>query len=359
MAITVVVSCAVGAAYALQSSPTYTSQSTVRLSSLVENSLVNGLTLSEPVDIDPALIGGDVVLAPAAEALGESPEALRGAVSWEIVDDPYSQMQLVVRATGATAQQSQERATAVVDSYYAYIAEEFSRVQAALEERITTAQQNADAAQARATADPTDSVASAELSDALAQVSALQSQRTQLESAAEPFTVLIAASPGSSDQLSLTFVLTVAAIAGLIVGAGLAVLIDHLDDRLRRNRSISEVTEAPELGSLPFDRAADTNENRLPAAAPSSRSKARGAARLAEGVRNLRTSLQVLLPDDHPAFVVTSVAPGDGKSFLAANLAVSWARTGKRVIVVDGDLRRPNLAAYFPRSGARSVSPTC
>jgi len=65
-------------------------------------------------------------------------------------------------------------------------------------------------------------------------------------------------------------------------------------------------------------------------------------------VRDLRTSLRVLLVEQQsPILVVTSPEPGDGKTFVTANLAASWALTGARVIVVSADFRRPRLEEAF------------
>ncbi len=69
---------------------------------------------------------------------------------------------------------------------------------------------------------------------------------------------------------------------------------------------------------------------------------------MAESIRELRTSLRVLL-DQHPCpvLVVTSPEPGDGKTFVTANLAAAWARSGSKVIVVSADFRRPRLEEVF------------
>ena len=65
---------------------------------------------------------------------------------------------------------------------------------------------------------------------------------------------------------------------------------------------------------------------------------------LAESVRDLRTSLEVILEDKPcPVVMVTSASPEDGKTFVVANLAASWAISGKRVVVVSADLRRPRI----------------
>ncbi|MGF6596922.1 tyrosine-protein kinase Etk/Wzc [Paraburkholderia sp. GAS448] len=70
-----------------------------------------------------------------------------------------------------------------------------------------------------------------------------------------------------------------------------------------------------------------------------------------EGLRGLRATLQFGLIDTPNRIVAfTSPAPSDGKSFLCANLAALFAESGKRVLLIDADLRRGRLAQYFGRS---------
>ncbi|WP_341312396.1 polysaccharide biosynthesis tyrosine autokinase [Paraburkholderia sp. IMGN_8] len=70
-----------------------------------------------------------------------------------------------------------------------------------------------------------------------------------------------------------------------------------------------------------------------------------------EGLRGLRATLQFGLVDaPNRVVAITSPAPSDGKSFLCANLAALIAESGKRVLLIDADLRRGRLAQYFGRS---------
>ncbi|KQR74509.1 protein tyrosine kinase [Burkholderia sp. Leaf177] len=70
-----------------------------------------------------------------------------------------------------------------------------------------------------------------------------------------------------------------------------------------------------------------------------------------EGLRGLRATLQFALVDaPNRVIAITSPAPGDGKSFLAANLAALLAESGKRVLLIDADLRRGRLAHYLGKS---------
>jgi tyrosine-protein kinase Etk/Wzc len=70
-----------------------------------------------------------------------------------------------------------------------------------------------------------------------------------------------------------------------------------------------------------------------------------------EGLRGLRATLQFgLLDAPNRIIAITSPAPSDGKSFLSANLAALIAESGKRVLLIDADLRRGRLAQYLGRS---------
>src|SRR5207248_481091 len=68
----------------------------------------------------------------------------------------------------------------------------------------------------------------------------------------------------------------------------------------------------------------------------------------AEAFRNLRAALTLLGPEsERRIFLFTSALPNEGKSFTSANYAVALAQQGYRVLLVDGDLRRPSLHKIF------------
>ena len=68
----------------------------------------------------------------------------------------------------------------------------------------------------------------------------------------------------------------------------------------------------------------------------------------AEAFRSLRTSIQLNAPHRSlRVLVVTSAGPGEGKTFVASNLAIALAQAGKRVLLVDADLRRPAVHRVF------------
>jgi succinoglycan biosynthesis transport protein ExoP len=129
------------------------------------------------------------------------------------------------------------------------------------------------------------------------------------------------------------------AAAGLIVGIGLAALREALDTRLRDREVAERELPWPVLAELP-----DLNEkNAKPLATHDLPS-----GPVAESMRRLRTNIR-FLGGDKPirCVVVTSPQPADGKTFVAANLAIAYAQLGMRTLLVSGDLRRPSLDGYF------------
>ena len=147
--------------------------------------------------------------------------------------------------------------------------------------------------------------------------------------------------PSSPIGLSKTKILAIGLLAGLLVGCGAALMREQFDTRLRTSPDIAEVTNAPVLAELPQD--SDVRAGKVSIAlvqAPQSRT--------AESIRELRTSLRVILDDAPcPTIIVTSPEAGDGKTFVAANVAAAWALSGSKVIVISADFRRPRLEEVF------------
>ncbi|MEF3121219.1 CpsD/CapB family tyrosine-protein kinase [Kocuria flava] len=135
---------------------------------------------------------------------------------------------------------------------------------------------------------------------------------------------------------------------GIIGGLGLGLLYAFARWKMdRRIRSVEEVRETfgtPVLGIIPEDdRLADHRE-----IIETGTSGGRGHHAFSEALRELRTNLSFVSVDAPPrVVVVTSSMPGEGKSSITANLAVAIASTGRDVVVVDGDLRRPVMTELF------------
>ncbi|MFE5407290.1 polysaccharide biosynthesis tyrosine autokinase [Microbacterium sp. NPDC056569] len=149
--------------------------------------------------------------------------------------------------------------------------------------------------------------------------------------------------PTAPSSPNVRLSLALGALVGLALGIGYAVVRHVLDRRLRDPRDIERETGVPVVGTLPIDK--ELSVERGIADFDSQHS---ASAPLAEAMRELRTNLQFMDVDNPPrAIVVTSPLPGDGKSTMAANLAVSLAAAGRHVVLLDADLRRPMVASVF------------
>jgi succinoglycan biosynthesis transport protein ExoP len=136
-------------------------------------------------------------------------------------------------------------------------------------------------------------------------------------------------------------------IAALLLAAAAVALREVLDTRVRRSEEIEELLGVPILSRIPRYRVAGL-ATRDDVASPA-----------AEAFRILRTNLTFSLQARKATTVVaTSSAPAEGKSVSMANLALSFAASGKRTVLVDLDLRRPSQTTLFqlrPGPGFTSV----
>jgi capsular exopolysaccharide synthesis family protein len=130
-------------------------------------------------------------------------------------------------------------------------------------------------------------------------------------------------------------------LLGLVVGIGFAFLADALNTRVRSVKEIQEQLDLPLLGRLPEPpRKLRSNDQLIMLADPESDR--------AEAFRILATNIDfVNLDRAAKSIMISSAGRAEGKSTTAANLAVTFARAGRRVIVVDQDLRLPSLDRFF------------
>lgn len=126
---------------------------------------------------------------------------------------------------------------------------------------------------------------------------------------------------------------------GGLLGLGLAVLLHLRDHTVRSQADLDAMGLEPVLGSIPLDRRERLSELFV---------ADRVQTATAESFRHLRTNVQ-FLDVDRPihVVVVSSSVPGEGKSFVSRNLALSIAAADLRVLLVEADLRRPTLAEDF------------
>ena len=138
-------------------------------------------------------------------------------------------------------------------------------------------------------------------------------------------------------------------ILGLAAGGGLALTMEMTDRSFRSPAEIRKRLGLPILGHIPKLRLEEPAERASAAGIESSVvSFCRPTSTEAEAYRGVRTQLYFSTQGrGHQVIQVTSPNPGDGKSTLAANLAVSIAQSGKRVVLIDCDFRKPRVHKIF------------
>ena len=131
-----------------------------------------------------------------------------------------------------------------------------------------------------------------------------------------------------------------AAFLGLLVASGAVFVRELLDTSVRTADDIKGLTKAPVLAVVREDVGASRGHRLALVGAPFSP--------FSEAIRGLRTSMQFLAASEAvQVLVVTSTYPSEGKTTIAANLAVAHAQTGRRTLLVSADLRRPSADELF------------
>ncbi len=132
--------------------------------------------------------------------------------------------------------------------------------------------------------------------------------------------------------------LIIAVAIGMVAGAGLAFLLEYLDDTIKTPQDINQMLGLDTLGTIP--KITDGEDELVVADQPRSP--------VAESFRMLGTNLRFYSLDKTLSiFLVTSPEPESGKSVIVANLAAAIAMSGSKVIIVDADLRRPRQHILF------------
>ena len=149
-----------------------------------------------------------------------------------------------------------------------------------------------------------------------------------------------------------TVILT-ALVFSILAGIVVAFLMESLDTGLRSIAEIESITELPSLAIIPRARRASVDQaGTLTTAQRNIGILTQPKSQFAEAFRSLRTSLLLSTAGHPPKFIVlTSATPSEGKTTAASNLAAILAQRDTRVLLIDGDLRRPNIHHRFGLNG--------
>ena len=143
--------------------------------------------------------------------------------------------------------------------------------------------------------------------------------------------------------------LVLAFIVSLFGGIGLAFFVEYLDQSIKYPEETEQALGFPVLGMVPLLKGKEGNIDTVMKDLP------RSAA--AENYRSLRTSVMLSSSNQPPRkILVTSPEAGAGKSTTAINLAVAMAQSGKKVLLIDADMRKPRLHKIFKIKPEKGLS---
>lgn len=212
---------------------------------------------------------------------------------------------------------------------------------------VVTATNPSKTSLVRVTAEWSDPNQAAQLANAW--VKALQEEASKIaaDDGANPQVVinsmLPATVPSTHSSPKEPLNIALGTLLGLLASLGLVFLLEALDRRIRGTEDLQRAGVTP-IGAIPKASGLADGQRIL---AEADRQDA-GHFRVREAFNELRINLQYMNPDDPPRVItVTSTSPADGKSTVAANLALTLARAGVPVVLVDADLRRPTVATTF------------
>ncbi|MBT1167166.1 polysaccharide biosynthesis tyrosine autokinase [Bifidobacterium simiarum] len=144
--------------------------------------------------------------------------------------------------------------------------------------------------------------------------------------------------PTQQSSPNVPMFLAAAIVLGVVAGIGAALLKDMLNTKVDSSDDVRSITHASSLGTIAQNSSLDESRPVI---------VAQPAGREAEEFRRIRTNLSFLTTDENEhgrLIVITSTDPSEGKTTISSNIAVALAEEGKRVLLIDADLRHPSVA---------------
>lgn len=291
--------------------------------------LLNGNTLfnSDPDPTRTVQTNADVISSPSVAALVQrqlrTKEPISSLIDSILVTPSAVADVATIQATASSPRGAANLANAFANGYISY---------RQTTDRQTIANAVNGLRQSLATAAPGQGASIQSSLSTLQTLETLQTGNAELVAPATPDSTAVSPKP-TRDALF-------AVILGLLLGVGIAFLVDRLDQRLKSSDDIERAYDGyPVVATVPH------------LAAQSHRPQLYGPA--GEAYRMMREGLRFLDTDDSSrCFLVTSAAANEGKSTVAVNLASSLAAVGQRVILIEADMRHPTAAAWL---GAAAV----
>ncbi len=332
--VAVVITALAGALYAEQTKPSYQSTAVVLVPSSATGSASSSFTQLGAAPITTPTPTSPEVIDSVAKQLDISHSAAAALASQISANYEGATQFLAVTATtrlrGSAKTLANAFANAFVDDLLGQSAAQLASLQRA--QAKVSAQIQSLAAQ------PQTPLVRVQLSSATQTYATYQNQITALQVAPPAGSIYQIAGPATPTQGSKKKVIAIAALVGLLAGVGLALLRERFDTRIRGAEDVPE-GEAPALGELPL--AGALAAGNLPIVAEPE-------SLFADSVRQLRAALKSRLPEKGgTVIVVASADRGDGRTFVVANLAASFALPGQRVVAVTGDFGHPDLERIF------------
>lgn len=169
----------------------------------------------------------------------------------------------------------------------------------------------------------------------------------------------MASLPVRPSSMSLGLLSLLGLFFGSFLGLSVSLLLERLDTRMRDSRQIQDLLGLPAIAIVPQTnwKTKEKSKDFDPETAPGPEILWDARSAFAEAMRVFRTSIQLSSTSRQSRVIaITSCQPGEGKSTMAANLAAALAQGGKKVIIVDTDMRRPSLLWRFKLTSKKGLS---